>query len=951
MAQRRLDSALQIPKFRPHVVTAFRLERACGRPDEASIDVLMEDQLDPDDFVGQSAVLHYGYEGEDEQLFPGVIESVSAYGAPDSLGRHLYNYRFNVVHPLALLAWDEGTEWFQDQDVKDVVTKVLKRSGLEGDAVDFRLTATYPKRDFCVRYNESGLAFISRLCEQEGIFYFTEIAEDGKVKLVFADDSTAASPIAGDHEIKFNVMQEKGDSILSITDRRRVVSGKFVLRDFNFTTPKVDLTATATADVDTDLEIYDYPGLYEKKPDGDRLAKVRLEAEQATRHTVDIVADSARLAPGKKLKISEAHHEDANGEFVVLSVSYEMRRHVDTAEDGQSDDAWNVLATLLPADKKYRLPQVTPTPIIEGPQTARVVAPTGSKPEEIHTEEHGRAKVKFHWDLGPDEDDKASAWFRVGQMQTSGSVLLPRVGWEVIVEFLEGNPDRPVVTGKLYNGTYMPPYALPEGKTRTAIRSSSTPGGGGTNEIRTEDKAGGEEIMIHATHNKTVKAANNKKKNVGNNETRTVKANRTMKVGVTQDVKISKSSQHTITGDQKISVGGLRKVEVNAVTGLTVKGDATTTVGGVHFEMDGNPLEALIALATAKAAEMAAEKAKQVAGQVVGAVQGKVNQVMGPVNSLVGKAQAIGAGMKAVSNGNLGAAAGVLAGAAGLPSAGGFAKAAGGGGGGEGGGGGDHAASPGGGGDGSEAGRMNGGPAATSKAGPGGSGESAGGISAGNILGAAMNNAIQKGIRKGAKALKGGGGGDAKGGGAKSDANKKGAKGDANAVDGGDNDKGPGHSLNKVDGSITETIGPLRLLATASGINENASGSLTQTIGAVRVELVWGNRAEAVEGMKTENSIGYIVVSKSHETEAVGGAKMGLIGGAIVEKVTGGHTVSAKGPATFIGAMHKVEAKTKITWKCGASEVVLDGGGLAIKSPLVMILCGKIEMPKAAAEV
>src|SRR4029079_5019881 len=198
----------------------------------------------------------------------------------------------------------------------------------------------------------------------------------------------------------------------------------------------------------------------------------------ATRKTMIVEADCVRMECGKKFKITDALHDEINGEYVITGLVHEP------GYSGGSEVTYNTIASVLPGKVKYRAPRVTPWPVIEGPQTARVVAPKGSQPEEIHTDEHGRSKVKFHWDLGPDQDDKASCWMRVGQLQTSGSMILPRIGWEVIIEFLEGNPDRPIVTGRLYNGLFMPPYALPEGKTRTSLMTSSTPGGGGTNEIR-----------------------------------------------------------------------------------------------------------------------------------------------------------------------------------------------------------------------------------------------------------------------------------------------------------------------------------------------------------------------------------------------------------------------------------------------------------------------------------
>jgi type VI secretion system secreted protein VgrG len=555
------------------------------------------------------------------------------------------------------------------------------------------------------------------------------------------------------------------------------------------------------------------------------------------------------------------------------------------------------------------------------------VAPKGAPPQEIHTDEHGRCKVKFHWDLGPGMDDKASCWMRVGQLQTSGSMVLPRIDWEVVVEFLEGNPDRPIVTGRLYNGVYMPPYALPEGKTRTSLRSMSTPGGQGSNEIRFEDKAGAEEIMIRAQYDQTLTTANNKVTTIGNNQTRTVKVNSTVKVGADESVKITKGAQGTVTGAQSLSVGGKRTVEVNAVTGLTVAGNSSTSVGGNHFEMDGNPLEALLALAAQKAAAAAQAVAAKAMSKIDAAVQSKVDQVMGPINGVQAQMEQIGAGMQAVADGDLGAAAPLLAQAAGLPAS--PAEVFGGGAGG-----GEASAA-----EGSEAG-----------GGEGGGEEGPAGVTAQLGIDHAVNHAIEHGTAAAAAALGSALGLDAGGGGSASGANRVGPPGDVPGVDETDRAKGPGHSTSKVAGKLSETVGSIKVIAALDGIHTKVAGNLTDTIGAARAELILGNRAEEVGGNKDETALGLVVVSRADETEHVTGSKTVMVGGAILEKIAGGHSITAGGTATFVGAFHKIEAATSITLSCGASTVVIDGSGIAMSSPLVTITAGKVSMTKAVAE-
>ena len=928
MATRSFQALFKTADLEAFAVLAFHEEHRLGRPSEAKITCQLLEYVEPDAMIGAPAALSF-QAGDDGAVhrFAGVVDEVTVVGSTFVGGQSVHHVVFHVVSTIGLLAWSVGTRIFQEMTWKEVVAEVLTQGGVDPGKVEWKLTASYQKREYCVQYSESALDFIARLLEQEGAYYRVEARDDGE-HLVFEDDSANAPPIEGTAELPFrhrSGLEDETDAIRSIGERRRVVSGKFVLRDYDFKKPKLDLTAEAEADADTDLEVYDFPGEYVLPAEGKRLAKVRLEAAQSERNTLFIEADCTRLECGKKLTITDALHDEINGKYVVVALVHQL------GHGAGGTPTYGARASLVPEKVKYRCPRVTPVPLIDGPQTARVVAPTGSPAEEIHTDEHGRCKVKFPWDLGPDEDDKASCWMRVGQLQTSGSMVLPRVGWEVVVEFLEGNPDRPLVTGRLYNGVFMPPYALPEGKTRTAVLTATTPGGGGNNELRFEDKAGAEEIRIQAQYDQTIVTANDKTTTIGNNQTRSVKVNTTTTVGANQDVKITKGAESAIGANQTTTVGGNRSVEVNAVTALDVGGSSTTTVGGNHFEMDGNPLKALLALATQAVVAAAEAKAGEVMAKIDAAVQSKVDQVMGPINKLQGQVQALGAGMQAVANGDLGHAAPLLAGAAGLPGPAAFASSLAGGDGGGGAGGGAGGAE----GRGGEAG--------------GGGGE--GGATSQLGLDRAVNSAIEKGAGAASDALGKALGLDSDGAGGESNANEAGPAGDVPGLDATDRAKGPGHHTNKVAGTQTEKIGSIRVAAAITGVMTNVSGNLTEDIGAARIEMAMGNRAESVGGDKTETALGLVVYSKADETEKVTGAKTTLVGGAILAKIGGGHSVTASAPATFIGAFHSIEAATSITLKCGASEVVIDGGGIALKSPIVTITAGKVAMTKAVSEM
>ena len=833
------QAAFEVGGVQAYKVLSSREVHQLSRPVYVEVEALLPVYADTEDLIGQPAELYIGYDGQDGRSFTGIVESVTVVGSSNlgDAGR-TYQYSFVVVTPLSFLAGNQRCLIQQVVDVKDAVTAVLTDAA-PMLLVDWRLTGTYPKRAYCVQYQETDLAFVSRLLESEGIYYFFEMGDDGTPTLVLCDDSTTSKPIDGDATLhrQLGLLGDHNDSILKTSDNHAVVSGKFTLRDFNFLTPQLDMTATAAGKLHTDFEVYDYPGGYLDPADGKRVAQLRLDAEQVEAQTLSIEARCTRVSVGRKLTVADTTSTD--GDWLVTRAVHELEW------DDKDAPEYSCRAELLPLMTKFRPARVTPRPVIEGPQTAAVVCPSGSQAEEILTDEHGQCKVKFHWDLGPAMDDKATAWMRVSQLQTSGSMMLPRVDWEVVVEFLEGDPDRPIVTGRLYNGVFMPPYALPEGKTRTSIKTAVTPGGMGGNEIRMEDKSGSEEIMMNSQKDTNIVVANNKTKNVGNNETLNVGGSSTTTVGANQTVKITKGSQNGIKADQTVTVGGTRSLEVNAVAAWNVTGSSTTTVGAAQSEQIGNPLEALIALAVAKAEEIAKAKAAAAVAAVQGAVQGKIDQALGPVNDLVGKAGALGTGLQALGNGDLSALGGVVGGAAGLPGVGAMGAA------------------------------MAGSSAGAAASGAGGAVSGAVGAAqgalaapdaavaaAGGMLNSAIGSAIDNAGSSAIAALDAAAGVDADGGGGTSDPNAAGPVGDVPGVDQTDRAKGPGHSLYDVTGKHSETVGSIKVLAALTGINTNIGGNMTQKVGAAIIQMAYGDVAETVTGDKKEKELGLIVSAK-----------------------------------------------------------------------------------------
>ncbi|MGC4070545.1 MAG: type VI secretion system tip protein TssI/VgrG [Polyangiaceae bacterium] len=774
-----------------------------------------------------------------------------------------------------LLAESVNSRIFQNKTVKDIVTEVLTDHGFVSSELTFSLFGNHPTWEYVVQYQETSLNFISRLLEREGIYFYAACEGEGQEeKFYFSDDSTVAKSVPSPSELvvrNWSTRHEEESGVYGFERHHRVTYGKAVLTDYDYHAPKKKLSVTAVSPENTTLELRHFPGDFVELDTGKALAQIRLDAERTEFCSYTITASCPNLSAGRQVTVLVG---DKTHELFLYSV---VQRYVVHADDGSSPRPWDfeVEAEAVPLLQHYRVPLIHPKPVMDGPQTAVVMAPDGSPPEEIHTDELARCRVRFHWDRAGIDNDKASCWMRVSQLQTSGSMALPRVGWEVIVDFVNGDPDCPMVTGLLYTGTHMPPYALPEGATRTAIRSNSSPGGGGVNEIRFEDKAGAEEIMIGSQYNMSIVTANNRSKVVTKDETLVVGNNAQTQIGANDTITVGNGAKIQIGANQDVTVGVARTMEVNAVSGLTVAGNATTSVGGMQFEMNGSPLAGLIAAVSAKAAAVAAAKAEQAIAEIQGAVQGKIDQVMAPINKLTAQADKLGGAVTALGAGDFSMAGSLAGGVGGLASAG--------------------------------LGGSSGGLAALGSA---GGGDRAGVIAGTNAITGKLTDALggvtAKATSAVSDAIEGFQGASGSGGGDKSMANRGGPAADLAGFSESDAATGPGHAQYTVTGSHSETTGAAHILAAVGGVNLNVTGSMTQTVGAALVELVKGDHAESVEGVKSETQIGLIVATKGDESENASGSLAYTVGGAIIEKVNGSMAMSGGAGATFLGALHKI---------------------------------------------
>jgi type VI secretion system secreted protein VgrG len=530
--------------------------------------------IQPDDVLGKSALLTMlGAGGEDRHVH-GIV---SRFVQGDS-GRKLTAYELTIVPKAWRLQLRHDVRIFQELAAPDIIKKVLEGAGLaSGD--DFRLTlqGTYKSREYCVQYRESDWAFVCRLMEEEGIAWHFEHSDHGHV-LVLADRSSAYGSIVGNASILFRppmgaLVDE--EHISKIHHVGQVRPGKVSLRDFDFVKPTLLPEGSANAsgeNANTDLELYDYTGIYEITADGfadgAALAKIRLEEQRADRLRCDGESSSQRLVPGFTFTLAEHTREALNRKYLVTHLEYEGHEPV-MGEGGPEDlQRYSNRFVAIPDDVPFRPRRVTPKPVIHGIQTAIVVGPSG---EEIYTDKYGRVKVQFHWDRLGKKDDKSSCWVRVSQVWAGdawGAMHIPRINQEVLVDFLEGDPDRPIITGRVYHGTNVVPYGLPDNKTRSTIKSNSTPGGGGSNELRFEDKKGSEEVYLHAQKDQTIAVENDKNQTIGHDETLTVSHDRQKTVDHDETVKIGHDYGRTVDHDEKI----------------TISNDRTISVGGDHTE-------------------------------------------------------------------------------------------------------------------------------------------------------------------------------------------------------------------------------------------------------------------------------------------------------------------------------------------------------------------------------
>jgi type VI secretion system secreted protein VgrG len=555
-----------------------------GRPFEFQLDLASENpQIKFTDIVGQKVTVRLERPGGSTRYFNGFVSCFTQMSSSGDGAR----YRATVVPWLWFLTRTADCRIFQAKTVPEIVQQVFRDAGFSDFEV--ALTGAYRPREYCVQYRESTFQFVSRLLEQEGIYYFFR-HENGRHVLVLADSPSAHQPCPGYKKISCQF------SGTPVTDQEyiskwvvetRIQPGSVSLSAFDFKNTKKDLYARAQIPREhhaADFDVYDYSADYTEARDGEACARRRIEEWHSQYEVATATSDGRGLYPGGTFTLADHPRKDQNREWLITGASYTITQSEFTSGEGSGECVYSCTLAAMDRAEPFRPARVTPRPAIPGPQTALVVGPSG---EEIHTDEYGRVRVQFPWDRYGKADENSSCWIRVAHVWAGkqwGAIYTPRVGQEVIVEFLEGDPDRPIITGRVYNGQAMPPYALPANKTMSTLKSDSSPGGGGFNEMRFEDRKGEEQVFLHAEKDLHIRVKNDRFETVMRDRHLVVENEEFEHIKSHRNEFVDKNHLEEIGEDRNLIVKGKEAKQVDKNLSLTVKGNVEEAFNGNHTE-------------------------------------------------------------------------------------------------------------------------------------------------------------------------------------------------------------------------------------------------------------------------------------------------------------------------------------------------------------------------------
>jgi type VI secretion system secreted protein VgrG len=596
------------------ILNGFTGHEAISRPFSFQLQCIAENskKVPFEGLLGQKVTIEVSLPGGDKRWINGVCLRVAQGGRDENFTA----YVLDLVPSVALLAKKTQSRIFQHKKIPDILKEVL--AGLD---VKWEIQGTFEPRDSCVQYRESDFAFASRLMEEEGIYYFFKHADGSHTMVVTNQSQPDISP--GKSNLIFEGVvggTREEDRVHAWEKMQELRSGKVTLWDHCFELPHKHLEASDTImpnvaagksahklqlAANAPLELYDFPGAYAQRFDGinkgggeqpaeiqkifqdnSRTTKLRMQAEAAASVLVHGASNCRQLVSGHKFTLER--HFEGDGAWVLYEVDHLATESADV-RSGRGGFTYQNHFSCFPAALPFRPPRVTPIPTVRGTQTAVVVGPSG---EEIFTDKYGRIKVQFHWDREGKKDSDSSCWVRVATHWAGhqwGAIHIPRIGQEVVVDFLEGDMDQPIVVGSVYNAECMPPYALPANKTQSGIKSRSSLGGNAANynEIRFEDKKGHEQLLIHAEKNQDIEVevdeshsvGHDRSKTIGHDETTKVGRDRTETVARNEMITIGLNRTETVTSNESITIGVNRTEMVGANEVVTIGAARTETIG------------------------------------------------------------------------------------------------------------------------------------------------------------------------------------------------------------------------------------------------------------------------------------------------------------------------------------------------------------------------------------
>ncbi|MCG8314939.1 MAG: type VI secretion system tip protein VgrG [Pseudomonadales bacterium] len=561
------------------VVMSFYYQEAFSELFQLNLTVLSkDDNLQPNKLVGLSVTLTLILDSGEERSFNGVVISLT--GGSESV-RTLRKYQLVVAPWLWFLTQRFDCRIFQDLNALDIIEKVFSDLGFQDYKIGV-MGLNHPVREYCVQYRESDFAFVSRLMEEEGIFYFFE-QEDDKHTLVLSDDISAYSECT-EKNIPVNPGSSTKDAAINRWEHQHHYgSGKWSYTDYNFKMPANSLAATTPSIIELPAiekyEVYDYPGRYGTAGDGETLTKIRMEAIEAKHETVVADSECKTLYTSGLFTVAHDFAAEDKKSYVITQIRHRAE-DLSLSEKGDGFHYQNTFSC-IPDKICYRPELKTPRPTIQGTQTAIVVGPSG---EEIHIDEFGRIKVQFHWDRLGKNNENSSCWIRVAQSWAGkkwGHIFTPRIGQEVVISFLEGNPDRPLIIGSVYNNDQMPPYKLPDDKSQSGLKSRSMKGGDNStfNEIRFEDQKGSEELYIQAEKDQNTLVKNDRSQQIGHDKSEDVGNDKTESVGNNKSVTIGNDLSENITKNISISIGESHNESIGKNMSLSVGENSMESVG------------------------------------------------------------------------------------------------------------------------------------------------------------------------------------------------------------------------------------------------------------------------------------------------------------------------------------------------------------------------------------